>query len=158
MQVYGDNGMELPFSQDGVMTIVLDEPYNGTVYYGTRMFNDILFSPINTRDASGVIQSASKLRIQSYDITLTGACKATAYATWNNELDPDGWPSVEWNGAEVGVSATTDSPAVQRATWRLPWKHDSQDARLALTAGNALSLNIHSIEWNGQYYKAGRRF
>lgn len=139
---------------DGTYFDIDIEDDQRTFYYGTSTFTSLRLPDLDVRDEGGVIQSSSKLRVNSWDITLTG--RMSIFGIDNKE--PYGtYGPYSWNGSEVG-NMYTDASNVSRSTWNVPWKHADKDVDVSFETYGATGVTVHAVEWNGQYYKPGRRF
>jgi hypothetical protein len=147
-------GHELAYTRVGeVLTLV--EPLNNQDVFIGYNFESLVIPPrVTTSDASGIIQTTASLRINDWDVTLTGHISAAAFADYGE------WGELfEWEGKKIGdVGYTTDAISYGRKTFRFPFMHNANEADLYLATKTHMGCNIHSLQWRGAYYKTGRRF
>jgi hypothetical protein len=120
------------------------------VFFGYRFQSQIILPDLDVRDASGVIQTAAKLRLGNLQVTCSGPLDANV-AVLNSTRTP--YPTQVWPGPAGSTNAGYD-----RATWRVQVQQDSNNVLIALTTEDHLASDIHQIEWEGTYNKVGRRF
>ena len=121
----------------------------GRVFYGYPFTSLITLPDIDSRDASGIIQTRASTRITDFDVTLTG--HVDALVTLDHGTN---YPAQEWRGSPSGL----DFVGYGRESWRVQFKQDSNNGTLTLSTDSHVGCDIHQVEWRGTYHKTGRRF
>ena len=147
-------GLDVSYTRVGNVLTLDTDMQGGKVRYGYQYASSIVPPDLNTRDASGVIQTQAHLRVSEYVVSVTGHMDAIVGLKTG-----EAYPTQEWRGKVVGSpNTTTDNVGYNRGEFRVQYRQNAKNAVLLLQTESHIAMDIHQIEWRGTYNKRGRRF